>query len=139
VLLTLEVNMQQQADEMVLNYPEPAGLAADGRALWSSIASKYVMRPDELRHLEDACRLVDIMAALRSAADGEPMMIPGSTGQMVLNPLVAEQKTHALAVGTLLARCKLPDLDPSSGAGAEPNQHRAAAQSKWSAAHGKGA
>jgi len=117
------------AESLELNHPEPFGLAVDGSALWVSVASKYALRPDELRHLEDACRLVDIMAALRIEAAGEPMMIPGSMGQMILNPLVAEQKTHALAVGTLLARCKLPDLDPVP----KPNQQRDAANTKHAA------
>lgn len=119
-----------KVDAPVLNHPEPFGLAVDGSALWVSVASKYTLRPDELRHLEDACRLVDIMAALRIEAAGEPMMIPGSMGQLILNPLVAEQKTHALAVGTLLARCKLPDLDQPA---AKVNQQRDAANTKHAA------
>jgi hypothetical protein len=116
--------------ETEIKYPAPFGLDESGSALWVSIASEYKMRPDELQHLEDACRLVDIMASLRVAAQGQPMMIPGSTGQMVLNPLIAEQKTHALAVGTLLARCKLPDLDAPA---VDVNQQRDAANVKHAA------
>ena len=43
----------------------PRGLGAEGVKLWKSIASEYDLRADELRVLEDACRLADVIAQLR--------------------------------------------------------------------------
>jgi hypothetical protein len=110
-----------------LYHEPPVGLLETGLALWVSYASEFQLQPNELRWLEDACRLSDIMAALREAAVGQPLLTKGSTGQDVLNPLIAEQKTHASTVGSLLARIKLP----ADGAGVAVNQNRAAATSSW--------
>jgi hypothetical protein len=116
------------AQEPKLYHEPPVGLLETGLALWVSYATEFQLQPNELRWLEDACRLADIMAALREASIGQPLLTKGSTGQDVLNPLIAEQKTHATAVGSLLARIKLP---ADSSAGAVVNQNRAAASSSW--------
>ena len=109
----------------------PTGLRARGRALWADVASKYALRPDERRILEDSCRLADTIAALERAVRGQPLTVKGSAGQPVVNPLIAEQRTHRLALGALLKQLRLPDE-----AAGRPNQHRSAAQSRWANAHG---
>ena len=124
-----------------LNGPEtalkrtPRGLRARGRALWDDVATAYSLRADEYRILEDACRLVDTPTALERAADGQPLTVKGSAGQPVLNPLIAEQRPHRLALSALLKQLKLPDEDPMAG---KSNQHSSAAQSRWAQAHGWG-
>lgn len=112
----------------------PAELASAGRGLWNSIAGKYALRPDEESTLLGAARAADMVAALRKAwADsGQPMLTKGSMGQDVIHPLIGELRAQEAQKAALLARLKLPDVDA-----AEPNQHRSAAQSRWSAAHGK--
>jgi hypothetical protein len=115
--------------------PVPAGLRAQGRRLWRDVVGGYSLRADERRVLEDSCRLADVVSALERAMRGQPMVVKGSMGQDVLNPLLAEQRVHRLALAALLRQLKLPD--ESGGRGATPNQHRAAAQSRWEAAHGK--
>ena len=112
----------------------PVGLAKAGRQLWSSVTGKYELRVDEQRVLEDACRIADVISALEDGMVDQPLLAKGSMGQPVLNPLLAEQKTHRTALSRLLAQLKLPD-DPS-GEVVKPNQHRAAAQSRWDAARG---
>jgi hypothetical protein len=116
----------------------PAGLAKSGSKLWRDVTGKYALRVDELRILEDACRLADVLAALEAAAADAPLLSKGSMGQLVLHPLVAEQKTHRSALARLLAQLKLPDDATAEGA-QEPNQHRAAAQTRWASAHGASA
>lgn len=121
--------------------PPPVGLAkvgrrdGAGRALWKSIFAsncKYVLRPDELRILEDACRLTDRAAELAAEADGRPRTVRGSTGQPVINPLLAEERQCRLAVAQLLKQLKLPDEDNQAGAGGTRSVGaRAAAQSRW--------
>ncbi|MDM2421136.1 hypothetical protein [Mycobacteroides abscessus] len=107
--------------------PLPAGLTEDGsgRALWRSIVDDYTLRPDELRLLADACELADRIDYRKQRADelhrevGENLLIRGSTRQLVRNPLIdearqelAEQRKDRIALNDLLARLKLPDLDP---------------------------
>jgi hypothetical protein len=115
----------------------PTGFGRAGKALWSGVASKYELRVDEHRILEDACRLSDVISALEAGMQGQELLVKGSMGQPVLNPLLAEQKTHRTALAGLLRQLKLPD-EADSGAG-EANQQRTAANVRWMAAHGKSA
>lgn len=108
----------------------PNGLKAKGVELWKSYAARYKMRPDELRYLEDACRLADVLADLQRDAVDQPTLVKGSMGQKVLNPLIAEQKSFATSIATLLARIKLPDAKASAGDRSGPA--RKAANSRWS-------
>ena len=120
-------------------YPMPDGMGEGGAVLWSRITRLYELRSDELATLEDACRITDMIDSLDSAwaDDGRPMTASGSMGQLIIHPLIGEIRTQRMARNALWRQMKLPD------AGEEPagaaNQHRAAAQSKWAAAHGKGA
>jgi hypothetical protein len=120
---------------MVTKLRAPANLDRQGAKLWRDIASKYELRADELRILEDACRIADVITALEVAAEDQPLMVPGSHGGKIINPLVAEQKTHRSALQRLLLSLKLPD----EGAEAGRNQQRDAAQTRWAAEHGKSA
>ena len=115
----------------------PADLGKSGSALWSDVVGKYDLRADELRTLEDACRLSDMIDALSAAwaEDGKPMMTAGSMGQLVIHPLIDKLADHRMKRSALLSKLKLPD---ESGQG-ESNQQRSAAQSRWAAAHGAGA
>lgn len=106
--------------------PPPVELRPDGAGhrLWNAVLSAYRLRPDELRILEDACCLADSIdyladktAKLRAASENE-MMIKGSTGQRVKNPLISEARQmasevrqHRSAMAELMAKLKLPDLD----------------------------
>jgi hypothetical protein len=99
--------------------PAPVGLRAPGKRLWSDVTAAYTLRADERRVLEDCCRLADVVGRLERAMRGQPLLVEGSAGQLVLNPLLIEQRTHRLALSTLLRQLKLPE-DPS--AGARPNQ-----------------
>jgi hypothetical protein len=109
----------------------PVGLGKAGKAQWSSIAGSYKLRPDEFTVLEDVCRTADMILALSEAwvEDGSPMTAKGSTGQLVIHPLIGEIRSQRSARAALLRQLKLPDADEAPAA----NQHRSAAQSKWSA------
>ena len=115
----------------------PEGLADAGSALWTSVTGKYVLRVDERSILLSACKTVDRIAMLEKAhADlGQPFLTRGSMGQDVIHPLIAEMRAQESHLAAQFAKLKLPD-----DAGAErPNQQRAAAQTRWSQAHGAGA
>lgn len=117
----------------------PKGLAAAGAKLWRDVTGKYDLRADEFVVLEAACRASDRVVAMESERDGQ-VTATGSMGQIVVHPLVAEIRAHEAQIAGLLAKLKLPD-DAGSGAGEQPRstQARAAAQSRWAAAHGAGA
>lgn len=105
--------------------------AAAGADLWESIAPNYDLRPDERRVLADACHLADVIEALRGAMTGQDLLVKGSMGQPVLNPLLAEQKTHQTALAALLRQLKLPD-DAEASSGDASTPARKAAAARWS-------
>jgi len=115
----------------------PEGLNEPGQALWRKYTEKYELRVDEEAILLRACKAADRIAELEKAhADlGRPFLTTGSMGQDVIHPLIAEIRQHEAHLATQLAKIKLPD-EPG---GERPNQHRAAAQTRWAQAYGKGA
>lgn len=119
----------------------PKRLGAAGGCLWRDVTATYDLRVDEAAILEKACRASDRIVVLDEELSASTVMVSGSMGQPVVNPLVAEIRAHEALVASLLFRLKLPD-DPAEGAGGEgqrSTQARAAAQSRWTQAHGKGA
>lgn len=113
-----------------LHHPIPSTLGDAGKAIWSTIATEYELRPDEVVTLEDACLISDVIAALEAAwvEDGKPMTTKGSMGQQVIHPLIGEIRTQRMARNALWRQLKLPDLD---GAAAGTNQNREAASASW--------
>lgn len=114
--------------------PVPSSLDDSGKALWSDVTGKYELRADELVILEAACRASDRVVAMEAERAGQVMTV-GSMGQAVVHPLIAEVRAHEAQIAGLLAKLKLPD----DGGGEQVSQQRAAAQSRWASAHGKGA
>lgn len=116
----------------------PPTLDKAGKKLWREISKDYDLRPDEYRILEDACREADLIEVLADEQAAQPVMITGSMGQRVLNPLIAEVRQHRATLSTLLGKLKLPD-DPEAGdAGGDTagddraTKARAAANARWS-------
>ncbi|MBY6708472.1 hypothetical protein HQ308_16855 [Rhodococcus sp. BP-241] len=105
----------------------PADLEASGARMWEEIAGTYMLRPDELRVLEDSCREADLIEDLRSESRGAQMVVKGSMGQPVINPLISELRQHRACLAGLLRQLKLPDED----APASTNPARKAAHARW--------
>jgi len=108
----------------------PVGLGKAGKAQWSAIAGHYKLRPDEFTVLEDVCRTADMITLLTEAwtdADS-PMTTKGSMGQLVIHPLIAEMDKRRKSRAAFLKQLALPDGDAAPVA----NQHRDAANTKWS-------
>lgn len=115
----------------------PRGLATKGKRVWKEITADYELRTDELDILEDICRESDLIDRLEKDLEGADLMVTGSQGQDVANPLVSEIRQHRATKKSLWASLKLPDdVNVTSIAG---NQHRDAANSRWAASYGKGA
>jgi hypothetical protein len=111
-------------------HPAPAKLGAKARRIWRSITDTYELRADELRVLEDACREVDLIERLEEALDGADLIVHGSQGQPVANPLVQELRQHRGTLKALLGSLKLPDEDGRQ-AESRSSSARAAAQARW--------
>ena len=108
----------------------PAKLGVEARKVWDEISGTYALRPDELRILEDACRQVDLVERLEKALDGADLIVKGSQGQPVANPLVAEIRQHRQVVKALLGSLKLPDED-GRAAESRSASARDAANARW--------
>lgn len=116
--------------------PTPKGLAPRGRKVWKEIVDGYELRADELDTLEDICREIDLIDKLEADLDGADLMVTGSQGQDVANPLISEIRQHRATKKSLWAGLKLPD---EGGSVVGINHQREGGHSRWAASYGKGA
>lgn len=116
----------------------PNGLRVAGAKMWRDLVAKYDFRLDELALLERACRATDRIASMEVEL-GDRVTATGSMGQVVVHPLIPEIRAHSALVASLMRQLKLPDDGSDAGEAGQPNQQRAAAQSRWAAAHGASA
>jgi hypothetical protein len=107
----------------------PLGLDVAGKTLWKSITKTYELRHDEAVVLEQACGEADMIARLRDGMVGQPLILKGSQGQDVINPIVSELRQHRATQAALLRQLKLPDADAPGAV----NQQRDAANAKHQA------
>ena len=115
-----------------MKLPKPKGLTAAGGSLWADVVDKYELRPDERRILEDACRERDMIARLEASMAEAELLVKGSMGQVVINPLVSELRQHRATFASLMRQLKLPDEgEGSDQGGALSAKNRAAAQARW--------
>lgn len=108
----------------------PPNLGDEALRIWSEITGTYRLRPDELRVLEDACREVDLIERLEVEVRTGTLMVKGSQGQPVANPLVQEIRQHRQVVKSLLGTLKLPDEDGRQAEGRSASA-RSAANARW--------
>ena len=87
----------------------------------------YMLRTDELRVLKDSCREADLIEDLRLESRGAQMVVKGSMGQPVINPLVSELRQHRACLAGLLRQLKLPDEDAPTAS----NPAGKAAHARW--------
>jgi|SRR5882757_485626 len=109
----------------------PAGLNVAGVALWDGICGKYELRADEAAVLADACKTSDMIAVMEAGLEGQPLMVKGSQGQQVINPLISELRQYRSARAALLRQLKLPDENSTDQGGALSAKNRAAANARW--------
>lgn len=109
----------------------PATVADAGRALWRDVTGQYELRADELRVLEAAACESDLIGVMQAALVDQPLMVKGSQGQDVINPLVSEIRQHRATLAALLRQLKLPDADSTDVGGALSAKNRAAANARW--------
>lgn len=118
----------------------PAGLGSKAKRLWDRVTTDYVLRPDEVVLLEEACHTIDLIGELKKRVAKEPCIIPGSRGQRIAHPLLMEIRQQRAAFARIMKQLDLPDAGDVSGAtsvGRRPSQERrtskarAAAEARW--------
>ena len=99
----------------------PAGLGEQGLSLWESITGEFdfSQEPGKLAILERACKTADQIAVLEEAIVGAELVVKGSTGQPVVNPMIAEARQQSGLLNTLVKSLGLPDSDEEAQAKAE--------------------
>ena len=115
-----------------------AELADSGKRLWRSIIADaddqgLVLNAVELAQLGAACKLSDRLTVLEAALAEEQLRSTGSTGQPVLNPLLAEIRMTTQLITQTLGRLKLdiPEEKSRMAGGNGGNRFRAAAMARW--------
>lgn len=113
----------------------PSRLGPEAKALWRDVVNEYELRPDELRVLEDACREVDLIEALRKelGVGTGSLLVKGSTGQPVASPLLREIRQHRTALARLLASLRLAADEPDEGEPEDDEDDQAKADRAMSA------
>lgn len=111
---------------------QPPRLGKNAKALWAEVTSLFELRADELRILEDACREVDLVDRLEAELAGADLVVQGSQGQPVANPLVQEVRQHRAVLMRLLQGLKLPEDDEAEQAAARSATMRSVANARWS-------
>ena len=118
--------------------PAPKNMGARGLKFWRDITAQYVLRPDELRLLEDACRTMSLIDKLEQGVAENPLYLTGSQGQQVINPAISELRQQRNSLKSILAALNIPDEEAASSVvEARSVQARDAAKSRWTVHHGK--
>lgn len=112
--------------------PVPEGLQKSA-ALWRKLTAEYELRADELRHLEDACRTLDLIERMESELRTGPLFMKGSQGQDVANPLAGEIRQHRALLVRLFAALHLPEEAEQAERGAQARSAaaRSLANQRW--------
>jgi hypothetical protein len=108
----------------------PVGLSAAGRRLWRDTLATYELDPAEQQLLLAACRSMTELERVEEALSGADLMVTGSTGQPVPNPLLGEARSHRKTVESLFRSMALPVEGETTGRGRSPAA-RDAARFRW--------
>lgn len=110
--------------------PYPPNLGTSGRRFWRDVSTEWELRTDELRVLERAARILDVLDrldALFVGRDAEPMMSKGSRGQVVIHPALMERRQQEQAFAALVRHLGLADEE----AGSRSSAGRSLARQRW--------
>lgn len=109
--------------------PAPRGLATAGKKLWRRAAGAYELREDEAEALAAACRTLDELVRLEAELADAAVVVEGSKGQPVPNPLFAAVREHRRALTALLAAAGLAAAESAPLTGTQAA--RAMAHQRW--------
>jgi hypothetical protein len=110
--------------------PPPRGLGKAGAALWRRMTGQFQFHEGELQILRQVAATVDEIDVMEAALAELGPMIPGSRGQMRLNPLYNQLAVHRTMVDRLTLSLGLPADGEQVGKRRSP-QAKQAANSRW--------
>ena len=93
------------------NIRVPKGLEYHGIKLWKSITDEFDLEnePHKRRVLFDAAKTADMLDSLEKGMEGQPLTVTGSANQIVIHPLIAEQRVCRALLSTLLDRLRFEE------------------------------
>ena len=104
----------------------------EARRFWRDILKEFTLGPAELRILEDAVREIDLIEKMEAELEGADLVVYGSRGQPVANPLAQEIRLHRGVLKQLLGALRLPDDDQDSWDGLTASERaRRASMARW--------
>ncbi|OFT77002.1 hypothetical protein HMPREF3104_03600 [Corynebacterium sp. HMSC30G07] len=119
----------------------PENLGPAGLRLWDSMVGEFDFQgePGKVAILERACRVADQIEKLEEASATAPLTAKGSTGQLIIHPLIQEIRAQTTTLNTLIKSLGLPDSDAEAVERAQrrERQARRAANARWSRGGGK--
>ena len=106
-------------------------LGPAGRDFWDRTLAAYGLTPAETVLLTQVCKRIDALADLDAAVAENGTMIPGSKGQLVVNPAVAEARGQCQILHRLLSALVLPDAAGNTIPTARSAAARASPTARW--------
>jgi hypothetical protein len=103
-----------------------------GSRLTREILDLYALNPAEMLILAKAASMADALERIDAQMADAPLIVDGSTGQPVENPLLRSQRAHAARLAGLLESLSLPRQDEESGRPPAARLAQRAAQVRWS-------
>ncbi|RTL03903.1 MAG: hypothetical protein EKK62_17355 [Acidimicrobiia bacterium] len=113
-----------------MNPESPTDLGEKAARFWSDTVATYELSASELLILEDACREVDVVDKLEAEMRTNDLLVEGSMGQPVANPLLGELRQHRALMARLLKQLDL-SADDEEPAKSRSTSARSAAQARW--------
>jgi hypothetical protein len=110
--------------------PSPRGLGKAGVALWRRMTGQFQFHEGELQILRQIAATVDEIDAMERVLAETGPMIPGSRGQLRLNPLYNQLAVHRTMVDRLMLSLGLPADGEQVGKRRSP-QAKQAANARW--------
>jgi hypothetical protein len=108
----------------------PQGLQAEGIKLWQAVTVDYELDQHELALLLAAGRTVDRLEDIAEALQAAPLTVENKRGDMIVQPLLVEQRQQSLVLARLVASLRLPSGETEEGELIRP-QRRGAARGSY--------
>ncbi len=108
----------------------PKDLAERGRAIWRDAVTRFEPTPTELAQIADLARTVDLCERVAAELAAQPLLVKGSRGQDVPNPLIAELRQLRDLASRLAARLGMSDDDDATNR-AQFRFAQAGAKARW--------